>query len=263
MTTRTPYRVAAIGSCRVFTPLGILSRAHKIQPVYETTPWYTHSTRDALQKYAIVNGNLNLTSEEISLIVHGVDKYKPSEFRSGFYDAADIAVVEIASIKSILWRHLEIQQWCLRDLLLAHDVQPEPIYRMLRLPVEQRDVSVLPPSLRAIGAEAIHVSQTDDQVAAELRQLQTLLRCPLVLVPPINVEGAQGTLLPERQRLSTTLAAVAPQIGAQFFDPAVHIREYGVVDALKDLGHYQPAFEKVLADKLLAAIESRLGATDH
>ena len=122
MTTRTPYRVAAIGSCRVFTPLGILSRAHKIQPVYETTPWYTHSTRDALQKYAIVNGNLNLTSEEISLIVHGVDKYKPSEFRSGFYDAADIAVVEIASIKSIRWRHLEIQQWCLRDLLLAHDV---------------------------------------------------------------------------------------------------------------------------------------------
>ncbi|GGC52480.1 hypothetical protein GCM10010994_09410 [Chelatococcus reniformis] len=45
--------VSAIGSCRVFTPLNLVRRRKEILTGHASAEWYTHSTKDVLQKIDI------------------------------------------------------------------------------------------------------------------------------------------------------------------------------------------------------------------
>jgi len=262
MTTSSATVVAGIGSCRILTPLLLLERKGRIATrAGSSAAWYTHSTADALQKIEIITGHRQLSEAEVPLVVHGLHKWQPDTHRPDLLDDVTTFVVEIASLKLIDYQGLEIQRWCLRDILIEQKVPVEPFLELLSHDVGQRDLSLLPDTasdqVRDIAARAVAVRQTPEMLIEGLKSIEKRLGRPLVLVPHINVEGGAGALIPERVILADALKQfcdAAP--GRTYFDPAIHVRAYGISAALKDLGHYNPPFEHVMGDLMAPLLKA-------
>lgn len=259
MTTSSATVVAGIGSCRILTPLMLLERKGRVSARHNGASWYTHSTADTLQKIDIITNKRKLSEPEIPLVVHGAHKWQPETHRKDLLDDVETFVLEIASLKLIDYQGLEIQRWCLRDILIEQKVPIEPFLNALSLKVGERDLGFLPETatdqIRDIAAKAVAIRQTPRALTTDLRRLEKRLARPLVLVPHINVEGGTGALIPERIVLCDVLKAFCEAgPGRTYFDPAVHVRAYGVDKALKDLGHYTSAFEHVMGDLMLPTL---------
>lgn len=255
-------RVAGIGSCRIMTPIGIIERQGSLKVCHNDALWYTHSTRDILQKIRVVTGEVTLKDEEVPFVVDGIHKYRPNKHRPNIFSAVDCFVVEVSTVKNLNYHGLEIHQWCLRDLLLKEGISVEAVTKLLQLRPDERDLSFLPSGLpgmlRSVIAEAVASRQTEASLRADLACIVKALNAPLLLVPHLNLPGAGDQLIPERVFLSEVLERFSADHGTGFFDPAPHIKEFGVAAALQDLGHYSPAGEKMIAEKLSAAIQEQI-----
>lgn len=257
--------VAALGSCRVTRPLARLESRGLIRTIHRDAAWYTHSTRDALQKLDIVCGRRVLDDREIDLVVHGRDKWQPAAHRPDFFAAADCFVVEISSLKTVEYGGLEIQQWCLRDLVQGLGASLADLMALLALPPARRPASgiaAMPPGLvQDIAAKARAGKQSASDCIADLGRLQARLGKPAVYVPHLNVRTEAGRMLPDRLRLVRALRQFCARRGQAFFDPAPLIAAAGQAAALQDIDHYRPEFEIAVGEALYASIGRCLPAS--
>jgi hypothetical protein len=259
--TKVP-RVAGIGSCRIMTPIGIIERQGALKVCHNDALWFTHSTRDILQKIQIITGQKAISDDEVLFVVDGIRKYRPQKHRPNIFAGVECFVVEVSTIKNLNYRGLEIHQWCLRDYLLKENVSVDAVTKILQMPPAERDLSFLPERLpcmlRNVIAEAVASKQTEESLRVDLTRIVETLNAPVIFVPHLNLPGAGDKMIPERTLLSGVLERFSEEYGTGFFDPAPHIEEFGVEAALRDLGHYSPAGEKMIAEKLSAAIQEQI-----
>lgn len=257
-------RVVGVGSCRVCTPLAHIERSGRIKIGHNDAGWYTHTTKDILQKLSVVTGERTLPSEQVPLIVDGLHKYHPDKHRPEIFANVRCFVVEVSSIKTRSFRGLEVHQWCLRNMLIQEGVPPHLADQALQLPPAERDLSFLGPQvsplLRSVLQETRSARQTAQEVLRDLTIIADRLQQPLVIVPPFNIPGGNGALLPERVLLTETLEHFCKKAGAVFFNPAQHIMTLGINAAVTDLGHYSEQGEKFIANKLFDTMENTLFA---
>lgn len=255
-------RVAGIGSCRICTPLMHIERGGSIKIGHNDAAWYTHTTKDILQKLSIVTGEGGLPVEHVPLIVDGLHKYRPDKHRPDIFANVRCFVVEVSSIKTHSYRGLEVHQWCLRDMLIREGVSLNLASRALQFQPAERDLSFLGPQvsplLRSVLKELRTARQNSQEILRDLRLIADRLQQTLVLVPPFNIPGNDGELLPERVLLAETLEQFCKESGAIFFNPAQHIMSLGAKNAVIDLGHYSEQGEKLIAGKLFDAIKTAL-----
>jgi hypothetical protein len=254
-------RVAAIGTCRIFSPLSYLERDNQIDPVRDPVRWYTHSIPEAIQKIRILKGEVAITPSLVPLVAYEADHFETDLFRPDYYEASEVFVVEVSSINTVQWRNLELQRWCLKAAFEAGGVDYSRLLRLLKAPPESRELSDIPEALRSLATEARQVTQTPDAMMTGLYQLREMLRRPLVLVPTLNVDGSDGKPIRERAQIDDVLRRFSEAAGETFFDPLPIARGYGITEALTDgSSHYARPFLEVLRDRLRDAIMERLTA---
>jgi hypothetical protein len=124
-------RVGAIGTCRIFSPLHYLERNTRIIAVKDPLKWYTHSIPEAIQKIRIIRGEVTIPSNLVPFIVYEVDRFDPGLYRPGYYEAAEVFVIEVSAINTVQWRNVELQRWCMRDAFQAAGIDYSRLLRLL------------------------------------------------------------------------------------------------------------------------------------
>ena len=108
--------VSVFGSCRVFTPVNKLARRGLIQTAHRGIEWYTHTTRDALQKLKIVRNQLVIEAEDVPLVAEThAKKWLPENHRKDVFDRTELFVIEACSRKIFARNGIYYQQWCYQE----------------------------------------------------------------------------------------------------------------------------------------------------
>ncbi len=231
--------VSAIGSCRVFTPINTQRSLGKINVAHGGAEWYTHTTREALQKLKIVQRKVTVPDELVPLVVETNDKkWHPEAHSPDFYDKTDVFVVEICSRKIFSGSEFYFQQWCVQKVLHEQDT-PQALLQK----VNDADKRV----------------QSQAEVLKDMKLLCDRLGKPVIFVSHINVPMANGKPFVERNAIRDILQSFcASDPRAVFFDPTPTVQQHGVADALIDSGHYKPDFNKVIGAELFDLIQRHL-----
>jgi hypothetical protein len=232
-------KVSAIGSCRVYAPLQCAKDRRLIELGHDGVEWLTHSSRDVLQKVAIVNREKTLTKEHVALLISEVRKFRPEVHRSGFYRDTEVFVIEICSIKLIQLGELYLQQWCVKAAL-----EEEASSRV-----------------RQLAEQARTTLMTENDIRADLLSIHARLKKPIVFVLHNLLKKDDGTIPKERLIIRRAFKAAASEIpGFTSFDPTDAILEYGPAKAMKDRAHYTPAFDDFLGTKMAVACEAAVSS---
>jgi len=235
--------LSVIGSCRVFTPINRLARRGITHTAHGGAEWYTHSTRDVLQKIKIVRNQLIPSEADVPMIVETYpQKWQPSNHHPDFFKGTDVFIVEICSRKIFSKNGIYFQQWCAQG------------------------------ALNNQGNDATATSQTESmitrvqaqiEVRKDLKLICDRLNKPVIFVGHINTKMTDGNPFPERVIIHNLLRDFCNEDArATFFDPTVYIKEFGEEVALVDSGHYRPEFNDVIGDRLWECARSILGKSD-
>ena len=225
--------ISVIGSCRVYTPLNKITDSCPFQLNHGQTEWFTHSTRDVIQKIKIVNTDIALPDSFIPLVINDNKKYNPGTHKENFYKGTDCYIIEISSIQTNRYAEFELQQWCLRDLKLN------------------------PEGNEHIISNLMSTHMTEDEILKDLETIYNLLgKSPILFVSHNMLPKPDGTLPKPRPIIKRALEIFSTQNqDVLFFDPSPTILAYGVDRAMKDPAHYTKEFEPVIGqaiiDKLL------------
>ncbi|WP_423066891.1 hypothetical protein [Devosia sp. CN2-171] len=227
---------AVLGSCRVHTPVRMLAR-DRIRTDHEGAEWYTHSTRDALQKLKIVRRQLDLPAKVVPLVVEShAQKWNPARHHPTFYGRADVFVVEICSRKIATNDGIYYQQW--------------PTQMVVREPERY-------PELVGYVEGATQRIQSREELLGDLKLICDRLGRPVLFVPHLNVKMSNGQPFPERTIIRDTLEQFCrSDRRASLFDPTAIVAEHGEAQALVDSGHYREEFYPVLADRMFSALST-------
>jgi hypothetical protein len=253
--------VYAFGSCRVLSPLRILHRHGFVKVRNRRAEWYVHSTKDILQKIAVVTGKKHIGCDKIPLITTRPNEYHAATNGAEILKDIDVFVIEVSSIKSHKSDDIEVQQWCVRNLGQDAGIDMDRYNHALGIPPQERDLSFLPhnaPSLvTQIAQRCVFRTLHREDVMDDLAAIKSRLNPRhMILVPPINLKKEDGKQIESRELLWQTLHDYCLQHGHSFFDPAPIILQYGRDKALRDLGHYTQQFENHLAGCLLNQVNS-------
>lgn len=224
--------ISVIGSCRVFTPIRLMEQRNVISSDHLGLEWYTHSTKDVLQKIAIARKKIVPEEKYIPLLVHGNGQYSPEHHHQDVYEKSDIIIIEIASPKLFLVEQMYLQQWCVRDVLASPEKFSEESVKLANL--------------------AQMLVQNKVQIKEDLSSICDALGKPVIFVNHINVLKPTGDLIPERNLIFESIREFCSEdCRAVHFDPTVHVSAFGEDEALSDSGHYKKDFEPILGELLV------------
>ena len=230
--------IAGIGSCRVYTPLKILSDGSECNLIHAGNDFYTHSTRDAIQKIGHLTARTEISSELIPLVINDMKRYDSSLRRENYYEDADIVLLEVCSIKSNQLDGVELQQWCVRDAKLGK--KGERADKLARV----CDLHVM----------------SESEIIDDLNVIHNLVnKKPLLIVTHNLLELPDGSIPSARITIKNAVQEFCENTeNASFVDPTVLIKKYGVDNAMLDPGHYLPEFEPVVANFFMEAVDQAL-----
>lgn len=230
----SPKHISVIGSCRVYTPLNKVIESSSFKLCHGKTEWFTHSTRDIIQKIKIVTAEMILEPEMIPFVINDLKKFNPQIHKSGFYESADLHVIEVCSIQSNRFSNLELQQWCVRDL------------------------KETPGDNENIISELKSSLMTKTEILNDLEIIYSLLKCkPILFVSHNMLPKPDGTIPKPRPIIKDALETFSDRkSNVYFFDPTSHIIEYGIEKAMKDPAHYTKDFEPILGAAIIEKLLS-------
>lgn len=191
--TNSLISVLSIGSCRVRRPLRELAKEERIDLVNETgASWFTHSLKEATQYVRALRGDRSIPLIHRNLICeNSVDL--PDDLKNLQYLSADIAVVEISTLKSVALEDFYLNVQMVSSLAWRTDgVDAWSVLhgRQQKWPSELEKM------------ESIKVGRYDfDSILEELVTLKELLAMPMVIVDHLPAE-MDGKPLADRVELN-------------------------------------------------------------
>lgn len=227
-------KLSVIGSCRVYSPIE-RSVHDNLKIAHGKTNWFTHSTRDVIQKIKVLNNSIKIPEEYVPLVINDVSRYFPEFHRENFFEDTDVFIIEISSIQSNYFNGYELQQWCLRDIKDSSNAF---------------DVEV------ADGART--KIMTYEEIYNDLGVIYTMLsRKPIIFVSHNLLERPDGSIPKPRPIIRKALSDFSLNNDNVFyFDPTEVILEHGVSSSMKDLAHYNKEFELVIGNEILKVIKN-------
>ena len=226
-------KLSVIGSCRVYSPIE-RSVDDSFEIVHGKTNWFTHSTRDVIQKIKVLNNSFKIPEKYVPLVINDVSRYFPEFHREGFFNNTDVFIIEISSIQSNRYNGYELQQWCLRDIKdSSNDFDIE------------------------VAANAETTIMTYEEIYDDLGLIYTMLsRKPIIFVSHNLLERPDGSVPKPRPIIQKALSDFSlNNENVFYFDPTEVILEHGVSSSMKDLAHYNKEFELVMGNEILKVIK--------
>jgi hypothetical protein len=238
--------ISAIGSCRVFSPLRCAQIDHGFKIGHGMSEWFTHSTKDVIQKIGVLNGVINIPPELVPLVCSDLTQYAPNEHRFDFFSGTDCFIIEICSVISNNIQGVELQQWRITNLKLLHksDIKAYD-HRTVQIKnyLELKDIdskAVLP----KIETNILNANE----IITDLKTIHSALdKRPIVFVSHNLLKRSNGEVPEARLTIYEALSTYAKQTpNVLHFDPTVDIYDFGVDDAMTDINHYTNAFDKYI-----------------
>jgi hypothetical protein len=226
-------KVSVLGSCRVYSPVTKAIDGKNFRSGHDKTEWFTHSTKDVIQKILILNNKITLPESYVPLVINDQRRYFPDIHRSNFFSDTNVFVIEISSIQSNNLNGYELQQWCVRDLKNSVDDECKKIANS----VETKIMSL-------------------EEIIFDLNVIYDLLeRRPIVLVSHNLLKKPDGSIPKPRPVIKKALEEFAlNKTNVSVFDPTEVILKNGFDSAMKDVAHYKSEFEPVIGNEILRKV---------
>lgn len=256
----SPFRVTAIGSCRVASPLRQVRPDAGFELNQTGIYGYCHSSREALQQLRILQGDGDLPNAVLPLVapsLGGAGLGRRPHVPSDFY------VIELCSAKELtidgtsvqlnyLTRHFE-HFFDDRDRArsfwrLARKGEPDTLLAWLE---DQDPYWALSPEDRRLLAGTRLSMTTEEGLRRDIAEIAR--RVPaLLFVTHFQARRHDGAHLKARSEFISLARSVLKAMDMPFFDPSDYVEAYGQAAALDDaaqsLSHYAPGFEAFLSD---------------
>lgn len=261
------WSVGVMGSCRVYTPLTLASKATKLKLAWEPSYGYRHNPLELLQGLDILRGKLKPPVELGGLLnLRNSETFGETDRFKIRFSNIEAMVVEVSSIRIIEYNGWQLQLNRVREALLAKGVKEHDISNLFQ--ADSPREAVLAP-LRASGADDL-VSIVEQGrfyelpptplVTAVLR-LRAALDMPVIFVGNVS-HGSGGEWIAQRVGLAAALAQVASHKAETFyFDPTRIVDRYKLDEVMLDLGHYRPSFEPDMGAEFVMAIDGFCSAS--
>ena len=258
----SPFRVTAIGSCRVASPLRQARPDSGFELNQTGIYGYCHSSREAVQQLRILQGDADLPGAVLPLVapsLGGAGLGRRPHVPSDFY------VVELCSAKELtidgtsvqlnyMTRHFE-HFFDDRDRArafwrLARTGDTDALLAWLE---DQDPYWALTPDDRRLLAGTRLSMTTEDGLRRDIAEIAR--RVPAVLfVTHFQARRHDGARLKARAEFIALARSVLKSMNMPFFDPSDYVEAYGqdaaLDDAAQSLSHYAAGFEAFLSDHL-------------
>ena len=258
------WHVGAFGSCRIFTPLILATKAGRLLFKRDGSLGYLHNPLEIIQAIKFLRGTAVVSkdlADLASVSPHNLG-FEDRFFR--LFENAEAMIVEISSIRIIEYKGTQLQINRVRELLTKVGVE-EKAFNLLFKPSAAVETlrADLAAQIKGRGSKLArdlikngNFYELDNRrLIAALLELRGLIDRPVLFVG-FFTQNFDGADIPQRVLIRNALDKVAGasrQTG--FFDPTRFILADGPEVALLDLGHYNKAYEPVVAEKLAAIID--------
>ena len=258
-----PFRVTAIGSCRVAGPLrkGLRDAMAPADVALNQSGvyGYCHSSAEALQQISALQGDVRIPQKLAPLIA-------PSGLRAEDHRMSDMYIVELSSAKMLtthghfiqlnyLTRHFEaFFAERARARAFWQHARSDDAQAMQSFLQDQNAYWALSEDDRALLKDVRLQMATPQRLAEDISKIAA--KVPDVLfVTHFNAAKRDGTFLKSRSTFIEMTTRVLRDLKQPFFDPSDYVEVYGAHQALDhnsgSLTHYSASFEMVLWDNWL------------
>lgn len=251
------FKVSAIGSCRITTPL----RDGQDQFGYELNTarcyGYCHSPAEAVQMARFMQGDLVIPEYLWPVLGRGRDY---TEMHQQSSVDSDLYVIEISSAKQITAHGFSLQ---LNYLHAAYRDFFSDAHRAYAYWAATRDGSQAQfvkenwsstPSQMEDAEVLAHISRKDNtysEITAGIAALRETLP-DIAVVTHIDAVTGAGTTIASRSKLIGKVKDAAAEVGVQVIDPtdAMHLcgQSHAISDESTGLAHYTPKFSQTMTD---------------
>jgi hypothetical protein len=235
-------RVITYGSCRVFEPILLLKGLGCIKATELLGKWYTHTTKETIQKSLILDCLKPVPLHIMPLIMADHTKCKAvhDDIESKFQKSAkgrynnpgDVILIEISSIKEVIIGDYIGQIGAINDI--------------------KHNKSNLSKESFAVLSQASQVTQTADELYNDLTELHKMFgNKKMILVSHFNIDAQDGSgKIASRQMISEVLQKFSTENNIDYFDPTPIIKKAGQSNALHNSTHYKDSFFPEIAEEL-------------
>lgn len=236
-------RVLVYGSCRVFDAVLLLKRLGYIKSTELPGKWYTHSSKEVIQKKAILDLEMKLPPHLMPLLTadqtnaHLIADYITAKYKNakkGWYTKpADIIVVEISSLKEFRGRRFYGQMG-------SHQILNK---KQNREHLHKRTLKLF---------SGIRSSeQTPESLYADMERIVKLFPGKkMIFVSHINMPSDKGEPIPARLTIAETVKRFCAERGITYFDPTILAEKAGYENAMRNSTHYLMSFVPEIAQNL-------------
>jgi hypothetical protein len=267
--------LTAIGSCRVREPTRVLVRRGLAEQNQRGVFGATHTSKEVLQVLRSMAGELIVPAELRPYIAtRPASLLDDPRTRLNDMSDTDVLIVELSSVKEILFRDFYLQLFLTARCLRATGSKPVlewwELMRRNGTDVDDRSrlvASVDPSSLEAaVVAEVQLRMQEPDDIGCDMELITDMVEGPILFVTHFDTPRPDGRKnVRGRSDLIAAVREAAAELGYRMYDPTADVLSYAaergdLTAAITDIGHYTDAFvEDFLADKLHAEALAAMG----
>jgi hypothetical protein len=258
----------AIGTCRIEMPLFRLARRGDIEFDQIGVYGRIHTSKEALQVLRAMSGDLGLPRELTPFVAS-----RPLQMAPHDLSGADVLVVELSSVKEIVFREFFLQLVLTTRRLEQTSEGVRDWWRGYSrngIDVEDRAALLgdaeLPPVESAFLAEGRINMQGPEELRADMAAIAEWSPIPILFVTHFDAPNPKtGQNVYGRAELIGAVREAGAELGYRVYDPTVDVLAYaaehgGLTAALVGAAHYtNPFINEVLMAKIrseaIAAIE--------
>ena len=259
-----------VGTCRVHNPMRCLLENKQVALAWREYNAFTHGPQEAMQYLEYARGSVLVPDVFAPFIFRTEQSPETPESLLDAVGGMDFLIAEICSFSRLACGVYEFQQnyfsenfirkggvdflnWW-RDVTQGNDTVQASADEL----IAKRGESLMPHEEEIIRSLRFE-EQSDDDFREAVRNLVCKAGRPVMLVSHFSFDEADNAISAMRLRNRALVREVAEETGSGFFDPTPWLMERGREAALKnggrDLYHYSPEFDAVIADRMLEAIQ--------
>lgn len=258
------WAVGAFGSCRVNTPLGVVTKHGLISYKFDSAIGYLHNPLEIQQAIRLLRAEIKAPPELYDLI--NITSPKELKAEDRFYRLfanIDVIVCEVSSVRIIEYKGWYLQLNRFREMLAEFNIAERDTGALFRSPAAKEEIAnkLRGKPKSALAVDVVLNSNFYELDHAGLKEEVARLRAmmpdhPVVFVG-IATHDFDGAPIRQRIELRDALKAVAettPDCAA--IDPTSYVLRDGTKVAMQDLGHYNKAYELIAAGEIFRQLDA-------
>lgn len=258
------WAVGAFGSCRVNTPLSVVTKHGLIAYKFDSAIGYLHNPLEIQQAIRLLRSEIKAPPELYDLInITSPKELKGDDRFYRLFTNIDVIVCEVSSVRIIEYKGWYLQLNRFREMLAEFKIAERDTGALFRSPAAKADIANrikgLPNSAMPVDVvlNANFYELDHDGLKEEVARLRAMMPDHPVVFVGITTHDFDGSPVRQRIELRDALKAVAETTpDCAVIDPTDYVLRDGVRVAMQDLGHYNKAYELIAAGEIFRQLDA-------